>query len=203
MPSRELSVQGHGTESLMSFSQSELSKRITVLFVASYLLLILHVLDDAFIVNEAAWYGITTFEFLMGCLLIYGFIPPLGLYLTRRGNVVGLGLLLVYSFQALYGAGLNHVRHLMGDFRGSQLMNTVLGNFGIVIENVNGQGFLSLLAGMLGLNNGVPPHTHTMASNVVVFLSVGVNLVLIAVIVLALAQHFAQLRRKAVDGTHA
>lgn len=181
-------------------SPSLLKKRITILFVASYILLILHILDDAFIVNEAAWYGITTFEFLLGCVLIYGFIPPLGLILARRANWVGYGLLLVYGFQALYGAGLNHVRHLMGDFRGSQLLNTLLGNLGIVVENTNGQGFTSLLAGMMGLNNGVPPHTHTMLSNVVVFLSVGVNLVLIGVVVFALAQAFAQRKQSRSAG---
>lgn len=187
----------------MSLSQPELARRITLLFFASYVLLVLHILDDALLVNEAAWYGITTFEFLLGCALIYGIIPPLGLILARKGNWGGYGLLLVYAVQALYGAGLNHVRHLMGDFRGSQLLNNVLGNFGIVVENTNGQGFVSLLAGMLGLNNGVPPHTHTMFSNLVVFLSVGVNLVLIGVVVLALAQALAQARRNAVDGTHA
>lgn len=185
----------------MSFS--ELSKRITILFGVSFLLLTLHILDDAFVVNEAAWYGITTAEFLLGCVLIYGILPPLGLYLARRRNAVGFVLLLLYGLQAFYGAGLNHVRHLLGDFRGSQVLPTLSNNIGIRLEDLNGQGILSLFAGMLGLNNGVPPHTHNMFSNVVVFLSMGVNLVLLILVVYALSKKLIVQERTIRDGTNA
>lgn len=185
----------------MSFSL--LSKRITILFGASFLLLTLHILDDAFLVNEAAWYGITTAEFLLGCALLYGIVPPVGLWLARRNLMVGLFILFAYAIQAFYGAGLNHVRHLLGDFRGSQLLPNLLNGLGISVGDLNGKGMLSLFAGMLGLNGGVPPHTHNMFSNIVVFLSIGVNLVLIGFVLLALAQYSAWQWRKPLDGTHA
>ncbi len=171
-------------------SVSLVTKRITILFGVSFLLLTLHILDDAFVVNEAAWYGITTAEFLLGCVLLYAIVPPFGLWLTRRERVMGYFILLLYALQAFYGAGLNHVRHLLGDFRGSQLLPNLLRGLGIPLAETNGQGMISLFAGMLGLNNGVPPHTHNMFSNVVVFLSVGVNLALIGFIVFALWQKF-------------
>lgn len=179
------------------------SKRITILFGVSFLLLTLHILDDAFVVNEAAWYGITTAEFLLGCVLLYAIVPPFGLWLSRRERVLGYFILLLYALQAFYGAGLNHVRHLLGDFRGSQLLPTLLTNVGIRMDYLNGQGMISLFAGMLGLNNGVPPHTHNMFSNVVVFLSVGVNLALIGFIVFALWQKFFARERRLADGTNA
>lgn len=185
----------------MSFSL--LSKRITLLFGVSFLLLTLHILDDAFIVNEAAWYGITTAEFLLGCVLLYAIIPPLGLWLTRRERVLGYFILFAYALQAFYGAGLNHVRHLLGDFRGSQLLPRWLSALGIPLDNLNGQGLVSLFAGMLGLNSGVPPHTHNMFSNVVVFLSIGVNVVLIGCVVFALGQKFFVWERMFADGKSA
>ena len=185
----------------MSFSI--LSNRITILFCVSFLLLTLHILDDAFIVNEAAWYGITTTEFLLGCVLLYAIVPPLGLWLTRRGRAFGCFILLFYGFQAFYGAGLNHVRHLLGDFRGSQLLPGLLSGLGVPLGETNGQGMLSLFAGMLGLNNGVPPHTHNMFSDAVVFLSMGVNLVLIGFVLLALWQRISTQERIVADGSSA
>lgn len=185
----------------MSFPQ--VLNRITILFGVSFLLLTLHILDDAFIVNEAAWYGITTAEFLLGCVLLYAIIPPLGFWLTRRERVLGYFIVFAYALQAFYGAGLNHVRHLLGDFRGSQLLPNLLRGVGIPLADTNGQGMVSLFAGMLGLNDGVPPHTHNMFSNVVVFLSVGVNLTLIGFILFALWQNFFARERRLTDGTHA
>ena len=174
------------------FHFSEPIRGITILFVSSILLLTMHVLDDAFIVGEAAWYGISTAEFLASLVLIYGIFPPLGLYLVQRGKVLGFVILIIYTLQAFYGAGLNHVRHLMGDFRGSQALNSLLRTFDISVGNLNGQGFWSLLAGMLGLNDGVPPHTHSMFSNVVVFLSIAVNLTLMGFLLFALGQMVAR-----------
>ncbi len=184
-------------------SVSLVSKCITILFGVSFLLLTLHILDDAFVVNEAAWYGITTAEFLLGCVFLYAIVPPFGLWLSRRERVLGYFILLLYALQAFYGAGLNHVRHLLGDFRGSQLLPTLLTNVGIRMDDLNGQGMISLFAGMLGLNNGVPPHTHNMFSNVVVFLSMGVNLVLLGFIVFAVWQKFFARERVFADGTNA
>lgn len=185
----------------MSFSL--LSKRITILFGVSFLLLTLHILDDAFVVNEAAWYGITSAEFLLGCVLLYAIIPPFGLWLVRHDRASGYVILLIYALQAFYGAGLNHVRHLLGDFRGSQLLPTLMRGLGIQIGETNGQGIVSLFAGMLGLNNGVPPHTHSMFSNVVVFLSMGVNLALLGFLVFALWQTLFPRERILADGTNA
>lgn len=179
------------------------SKRITILFGASFVLLTLHILDDAFVVNEAAWYGITTAEFLLGCILLYGIVPPFGGWLARRSLLPGFLILFAYAIQAFYGAGLNHVRHLLGDFRGSQLLPNFLNGIGISIGDMNGRGMLSLFAGMLGLNDGVPSHTHNMFSNVIVFLSIGVNLVLMGFVLLGLAQLYARQWRKPLDGTHA
>jgi hypothetical protein len=56
---------------------------------------------------------------------------------------------------------------------------------GIQVGDTRGHGFLSLVAGMAGLT-GVPPHSHTLASTPVVFVSMGVNLVLIGLLALAL-----------------
>ena len=168
-----------------SIPQAELVPRITLLFGLSFVFLTLHILDDAFVTGEPGWYGIGIGEFLFYLLLIFGIVPPLGLYLARRGNRWGFVILLLYALQALYGAGLNHIRHLMGDFRGSQLLPTLLQWWGIQVGDTRGHGMLSLLAGMAGLT-GVPPHSHTLASTLVVFVSVGVNLVLIGLLALAL-----------------
>ena len=168
-----------------SIPQTELIPRITLLFGFSFLFLTLHVLDDAFVTGEPGWYGISISEFLVYLLLIFGIVPPLGLYLARRGSRWGFGILLLYALQAFYGAGLNHIRHLMGDFRGSQVLPTLLQWLDIQIGDTRGHGILSLLAGMAGLT-GVPPHSHSLASTLVVFVSVGVNLVLIGPLALAL-----------------
>lgn len=182
----------------MSFS--ELSKHITILFGVSFVLLTLHILDDALVVSEASWYGITTAEFLLYLVLICSIVPPLGLWLARRGSTVGMAILLVYALQAFCGAGLNHVRHLLGDFRGSQTLNNLLGASGFAIGNTKGQGFWSLAAGMLGLNGGVPPHTHNLFSNVVVFLSMVVNVALLGFLVFGLGQQFFAWERMLTDG---
>src|SRR3954466_11370751 len=95
-----------------------LVSRITILFAVSFVFLWLHILDDTYITNEPAWYGITAFEFLLSCALVYVIVPPLGLWLARRGSVWGLLIVLGYAFQAMYGGGLNHVKHIFGDFSG-------------------------------------------------------------------------------------
>jgi hypothetical protein len=155
-----------------------LLSRITILFVISFIGLWLHILDDTFITNEPAWYGITAAEFLFYCALVYVIVPPFGLWLARRGSVVGLVIVLLYAFQAMYGAGINHVKHLFGNFSGSQLLPAILGLFGIHITDIRGYGFGTVLMGMAGLGI-TPPHTHILASTIVVFINIAVNITLI------------------------
>ncbi|MGB8647459.1 MAG: hypothetical protein WCF84_19645 [Anaerolineae bacterium] len=124
-------------------------------------------------------------EFYLYAALIYLVIPPLGLLLARRGRVLGLIIVLLYSFQAMYGAGLNHIRHLFGDFRGSTLLPSLLNLVGIHLVEPRGYGLLSVLLGMVGFGQ-TPPHTHTLFSTLVVFVDTGLNLVLIGVTLLAL-----------------
>lgn len=158
---------------------------ITVLFFISLIGLGLHVLDDAFVTREPDWYGISTGEFLLYAALIYLIVPPFGLVLARRGQVLGLVILGLYAFQAFYGAGLNHVRHLFGNFQGSQILPGVLKTMGVdYAPYLTGHGLLSVLMNMAGL--GVtPPHTHTLASDGVVFFNIGLNLALLVYLLLA------------------
>lgn len=158
---------------------------ITILFFISLIGLGLHALDDALVTREPDWYNIGVGEFLFYLALIYLIVPPIGLLLARRGHVIGLVILAMYSFEAFYGAGVNHVRHLFGNFQGSQLLPTVFKSLGIdYAPYLTSHGFLSLVMNMAGL--GVtPPHTHTIASGIVVFFNIGLNLVLMFYIVLA------------------
>ncbi len=159
--------------------------RITILFIVSFVFLWLHILDDAIITNEPSWYGISIPEFLFYCALVYAIVPPLGLWLARRGSIVGLLIVLAYGFQALYGAGVNHVRHIFGDFSGSRLLPSLLGLVGIQISDIRGHGFGTVLMGMAGL--GVtPPHEHILASTVVAFINIALNLALIGFTALAM-----------------
>lgn len=158
---------------------------ITILFFISLIGLGLHVLDDAFVTREPDWYGIGTGEFLLYAALIYLIVPPMGLVLARRGHVFGLVILALYAFQAFYGAGLNHVRHLFGSFQGSQVLPNLLKTMGVdYAPYLRGHGFFSVLMNMAGL--GVtPPHTHTLASDGVVFFNIGLNLALMVYLLLA------------------
>ncbi len=145
----------------------------------------LHILDDAIITNEPAWYGITIPQFLFYCAVVYAIVPPLGLWLARRGSVLGLLIVLAYSFQAVYGAGLNHIKHIFGDFSGSRFLPTLLSLFGIQITDIRGYGFWTVIMGMAGL--GVtPPHQHILASTVIAFINIGLNLALIVITALAI-----------------
>jgi hypothetical protein len=167
---------------------------ITILFFISLTGLGLHVLDDALVTREPDWYGVGTGEFLLYAVLIYLIVPPLGLVLARRGRVSGLVILGLYAFQAFYGAGLNHVRHLFGNFQGSQVLPTIMKSLGVdYAPFLSGHGLLSVLMNMAGL--GVtPPHTHTLASDAVVFFNIGLNLALLVYLFLA-ARHAWKMRR--------
>jgi len=164
---------------------SFLVSRLTILFVISFVFLWLHILDDAIITNEPSWYGITIPDFLFYCALVYVIVPPLGLLLARRGSLIGLVIVLLYGFQAIYGAGLSHVRHIFGDFRGSQLLPAILHAFGVQITDIRGHGFWTVMMGMAGLGN-TPPHQHILASTVVAFINIGLNAALIVVTLMAI-----------------
>ena len=164
---------------------NSLLRRITILFGISLFFLTLHVIDDAISTGEPAQYGVTIPEFLFYAALIYYIIPPVGLYFARRGNPIGLLVVTLYGFQAMYGAGLNHIRHMFGDFSGSKLMPEVLAALGIHIADIRGYGFGSVLMGMAGLGQ-TPPHTHTIPSSLVAFIDIGLNAVLIGFCLAAL-----------------
>ncbi len=170
-----------------------LVSRITILFVLSFVFLWLHIIDDAVITNEPAWYGISTFDFLLACALVYAIVPPFGLWLARRGSAVGLIIVLLYALQALYGGGINHVRHIFGDFRGSQILPLLLGNLGVNVTDIRGHGFFTVLMGMAGLGI-TPPHEHILASTVIAFINIALNLTLVVFCALALYVWFQNRR---------
>jgi hypothetical protein len=160
---------------------------LTILFCVSLFFLSLHVIDDGLTTGEPQEYGVSLAEFYFYAGLIYLLLPPLGLILARRGRRLGLIFVLLYGFQALYGAGVNHLRHLFGNFSGSGLLSSFLNLAGIHLTEPRGQGMVSVLLGMAGLGQ-TPPHTHTLLSTLVVFLDTGINIVLIGVALLALAE---------------
>ncbi len=168
----------------MSTISQKYLRYVTILFVVSLVGLGLHALDDAFLTRENKWYGISVAEFLLYVALVYLIVPPLGLLLTRRGNWIGIVILLGYAFQAFYGGGVNHVRHLFGSFSGSQFLPTLLKTLGVNYEAyLNQKGFVPVLMNMAGL--GVtPPHTHTLLSNIIVFFNIGLNLTLMGYLAL-------------------
>lgn len=170
-----------------------LSSRITLLFWTSFIFLWLHIIDDAIITNEPAWYGISTSEFFLACVLVYVILPPLGWWLTRRGSPVGLMIVMLYAFQAMYGGGINHIRHIFGDFRGSQMLPQLLKTFGVDVSEIRGHGILTVFMGMAGLGT-TPPHEHILASTLVAFINIGLNLALLIFCALALYTWF-QARR--------
>lgn len=172
-------------ESILSTNSQRYIRYITILFCISVVGLGLHALDDALVTREPDWYNIGAGEFLLYVALIYLIVPPIGLLLARRGNPFGLVILALYAFQAFYGAGVNHVRHLLGNFQGSQLLPTIFKGLGIdYTPYLTGHGLLTVIMNMAGL--GVtPPHTHTIASDIVVFFNIGLNIVLMAYLVLA------------------
>jgi hypothetical protein len=171
------------------------------LFCVSLVGLSLHGLDDAFVTGEPAWYGIGAGEFLFYLALIYLIVPPLALLAARRGHVIGLGLLALYAFEAFYGAGVNHVRHLFGSFQGSQLLPHIFTALGIdYAPYLTGHGLLTVIMNMAGL--GVtPPHTHTLPSDVVVFFNIGLNVVLMYYLALAAREWWRIHARKAPVST--
>ena len=158
---------------------------VTILFGVSLLGLALHAIDDAYITGEPNWYGVRPEEFLIVVALIYLIVPPFGLWLVRRGKWIGLVIAAGYAFQALYGAGINHVRHLYGNFSGSQLLPTILAALKIDYAPwLATRGITPLLLNMVGLGS-TPPHSHTTVSNFIVFCNIAINLTLFYFLFLA------------------
>ncbi len=153
-------------------------RHLTILFIVSLVGLALHAIDDAYVTREPDWFGVSPEQFLLLVGATYLIVPPIGLWLARRGKWLGLVILAGYTFQALYGAGINHVRHLFGNFSGSQFLPTVLTALKMDYASyANGKGFVPILMNMAGLGI-TPPHTHTLASNIIVFCNIAINLTL-------------------------
>lgn len=160
---------------------------VPILFVVSLIFLLIHVLDDAFNLGEPADWGVSVAEFLLIVASLYLIIPPLGASLARRGSVWGFVIVLLYALQAFYGAGFNHMRHLMGDFGGAGLVPRTLAALGITWGDIRGHGFLTGIAAMLGL--GVTsPHSHTWWSTAVAALDMLLNVPLIVMCILAIIE---------------
>lgn len=176
----------------LSASWEKYRRYITMLFGLSLIGLSLHAIDDAYVTREPDWYSLSPELFLVVVALIYLIVPPIGLVLARRGKWLGFVILAGYTFQALYGAGINHVRHLFGNFSGSQLLPTILTTLGIdYTPYLNTRGVLPLLMNMAGL--GVtPPHSHTLVSTMVVFCNIAINLTLFLYLFLAARELWRQ-----------
>ena len=160
---------------------------VPILFVVSLCFLIIHVLDDAFNLGEPRDWGVSVPEFLLIVASMYLVIPPFGALLARRGNVWGFVLVMLYAFQAFYGAGLNHVRHLSGDFGGIGIFGRALMALGVDCLSVRGHGFITGVLAMLGC--GVTsPHTHVWWSTAVAVIDIVLNIPLIALCALAIIQ---------------
>jgi hypothetical protein len=157
--------------------------------------MVTHVIDDAF-VGEAGWWGVSVPEFIAFNAQLYLILPPLGWALARRNHAAGFMVVLLYALQAFYGGGLNHVRHLMGEFGGSRLLPGLLQAAGIELGDVRGRGWLTGVLWFFGLGT-TPPHSHSAFSNLIVFLAIGVNFTLIAFCLLGLWQCWRK-RRSAV-----
>jgi hypothetical protein len=178
-----------------------LLRRITILFFISLFFLTLHVIDDAISTGEPAEYGVSIPEFLFYAALVYYIVPPAGLYFARRGNPIGMLAVTLYGLQAMYGAGLNHIRHMFGDFSGSRVLPELLAALGVHITDIRGYGFGSVLMGMAGLGQ-TPPHTHSIPSSLVAFVDIGLNAVLIGFCLAALATWLLlRVRRVTVPAT--
>lgn len=171
----------------MTIASKRYPRLLTILFCISLFFLSLHVIDDVITTDEATESGVTVPEFLFYVGLIYLIVPPLGVILARRGRPLGFVIVTLYGLQAMYGAGLNHVRHMLGDFSGSKLIPAMLAFFGIHLNDIRGYGFASVLMGMLGLGE-TPPHTHTILSTLIVVINIPLNAALILISFLAFWQ---------------
>ena len=166
---------------------SRYTRWVPILFAVSLFFLMTHVLDDAFNLGEPRDWGVSTAEFLVIVASMYLVIPPLGAALARRGSVWGFVIVLLYALQAYYGGGINHMRHLTGDFGGSGIIARTLLTAGISWGDIRGHGFLTGVAAMLGLGIN-SPHSHTWWSTDIALINVLLNIPLIGLCVFAIIQ---------------
>ncbi len=158
-------------------------------FAVSLFFLVIHVLDDALNLGEPRDWGVGIPEFLLIVASLYLIVPPFGALLARRGHPLGFVLVMLYGFQAFYGAGLNHLRHLQGEFGGIGLIGRILTSFGIDCLAMQGKGFVTGVLAMLGC--GVTtPHTHAWWSTAVAIIDTLLNIPLIVLCMLALVTWF-------------
>lgn len=163
------------------------SRWVPRLFAVSLFFLILHVLDDAFNLNEPKDWGVGIPEFLLIVASLYLIVPPLGAMLARRGQPLGFALVALYGLQAFYGAGLNHLRHIQGEFGGLGLIGRILTGMGVDCLAMQGKGFVTGVLAMLGC--GVTaPHVHAWYSNAIALIDTVINIPLVMLCVLALVQ---------------
>ena len=166
---------------------SRYTRWVPILFAVSLFFLMTHVVDDAFNLGEPRDWGVSTAEFLFIVASMYLIIPPLGASLARRGSVWGFVIVLLYALQAYYGGGINHMRHLTGDFGGAGFISRTLTSFGIPWGDIRGHGFLTGIAAMLGLGI-TSPHSHTWWSTGIALINVLLNIPLIGLCVFAIIE---------------
>ena len=166
---------------------SRYTRWVPILFLISLFFLIIHVLDDALNLGEPRDWGVSIPEFLFIVASLYLIIPPLGAALARRGQVFGFVIVMLYAFQAFYGAGFNHMRHLSGEFGGLGIIGKSLMAVGVDCLNMKGQGFVTGILAMLGCGT-TSPHTHTWWSTAVAATDMVLNVPLIALCILAIIQ---------------
>ncbi len=176
----------HG-QTVQVAGMARFQRLVPILFAVSLFFLIIHVLDDALNLGEPRDWGVSIPEFLLIVASMYLIVPPFGALLARRGNVWGFIIVMLYSFQAFYGAGLNHIRHLTGDFGGIGIVGRALMALGVDCLNMRGHGFVTGVLAMVGC--GVTsPHTHVWWSTAVAAIDVVLNVPLIALCALAVLQ---------------
>ena len=157
------------------------------LFAVSLFFLIIHVLDDAFNLGEPKDWGVSIPEFLLIVASLYLIVPPFGALMARRGRPLGFVIVALYGMQAFYGAGLNHLRHLQGEFGGVGLIGRMLTSLGIDCLAMQGKGFVTGVLAMAGC--GVTaPHTHQWYSTAVAVVDTVFNIPLVLLCLLALVQ---------------
>jgi len=166
---------------------SRFQRWVPILFSISLFFLIIHVLDDALNLGEPRDWGVSIPEFLLIVASMYLIVPPFGALLARRGSVWGFVIVMLYAVQAFYGAGLNHMRHLTGEFGGVGIVGRTLMALGVDCLNMRGHGFITGVLAMLGC--GVTsPHSHVWWSTAVAAIDVIVNVPLMLLCALAIIQ---------------
>lgn len=160
---------------------SRLNKYLTLVFSISLFFLVLHAAHDAFVLDEAADWGVSYFEYFFYLALVYLTVPILGLFWARRGQVFGYLIVALYALQVMYGAGVTDDRPMIG------LVPRLLGAFGIHIFSIHGYGFLTIILEILGVGE-FEAHAPTLLSTLIQYANIGINAILLALCLLALYQ---------------